>query len=225
MRPVLPSEQCRKFSRIWEHLQCSPGLILLEGIRSDPRGFFGRQVSASTFDADLVLTWLRYCDQKHIKHCASTTTSRFKSLGVINCETREIVNAPNGLTYVALSYVWSTDNPSFAYIKPGYLPETCSQVVKDAMQVVQRLNQRFLWVDEYCIDQNDSVDKNHQTADMDSICAGAHLTIISATGDFASHGLPGVGTTLRAPQPRVSIANCSLVSSLSNPAESIMSSI
>lgn len=46
-------------------------------------------------------------------------------------------------------------------------------------------------VDPLCIDQEDAKEKHIKIVDMDSIYAGASLTIISAAGDASSHGLPG----------------------------------
>jgi hypothetical protein len=130
--------------QFWENPQIDHGFILLEDSSSDPEGFSGRQVLPSVVDVDLILSWIRYCDEKHKKHCASTTDSTFKSLKVIDCETREIIHAPPARPYIALSYVWGTESSTSTPEEPSIVPETCSLVIEDAIQIVKRLNHRYL---------------------------------------------------------------------------------
>jgi len=51
------------------------------------------------------------------------------------------------------------------------------------------LGYRYLWIDRYCIDQDDMEEKAQQTAQMDDIYAGSDVTIIAAD---SSDGLSGV---------------------------------
>ncbi|KAF4631515.1 hypothetical protein G7Y89_g6616 [Cudoniella acicularis] len=71
---------------------------------------------------------------------------------------------------------------------PGNLPNT----IKDAMTMTKRLGFRYLWIDRYCIDQNNEERKLNQCAKMDLIYQNSQLTIIAAIGDDPTHGLPGV---------------------------------
>jgi hypothetical protein len=82
---------------------------------------------------------------------------------------------------------------------------TAPKVVHDAMQVVTRLGFRYLWVDRYCIPQDDAALKESQIRDMGRIYAASALTIIAAAGDGPDYGLVGVSSRLRAKQLHVTI--------------------
>jgi hypothetical protein len=55
-----------------------------------------------------------------------------------------------------------------------------AQVVQDAMDLVRSLNGKFLWVDKFCIPQDDGPDKQSQLSAMTSIYGNTWLTIIAA---------------------------------------------
>ncbi|KAF2810470.1 HET-domain-containing protein [Mytilinidion resinicola] len=100
------------------------------------------------------------------------------------------------------------------------LPQNIPDIISDAITAAKALGYKWLWVDKYCIDQNDPGDKHHQINQMDAIYAGADLTIVAALGDR----LPGVGKTPRKRQPVVRIGNTAVVSSMGHPHETIRSS-
>ncbi|KAH4354399.1 hypothetical protein HBH99_256890 [Parastagonospora nodorum] len=68
------------------------------------------------------------------------------------------------------------------------------------MHVAIELGIPFLWVDRYCIDQNNWQQKHTIIRNMDKIYSGADLTIISSVGEDPHHGLPGVRGTPRQSQ-------------------------
>ncbi|KAK0751444.1 heterokaryon incompatibility, partial [Schizothecium vesticola] len=101
------------------------------------------------------------------------------------------------MEWVALSYVWrlavdSVPASSLVGRLPTglRLPDMIPGLIVDAMKVVRGLGYRYLWVDRYCINQDDVAEKQEQIAQMDRIYRGAELTIIAA-GDY--NGLGGVG--------------------------------
>jgi hypothetical protein len=81
------------------------------------------------------------------------------------------------------------------------------RTVRDAIRVTRKLGYRHLWVDEYCIDQNDDNHRNDQIERMDQIYRGADLTIVAAAGEDKWHGLPGVGDTKRKGRKVVSVGD------------------
>ncbi|KAH7321868.1 heterokaryon incompatibility, partial [Rhexocercosporidium sp. MPI-PUGE-AT-0058] len=117
--------------------------------------------------------------------------------------------------YVALSYVWGRnhladkDRESSA---PSLL--AAPKVIADSVDVVKLLGVRYLWVDRYCINQDDAYEKHDQICRMDDIYSDAQLTIIAGAGDDPELGLPGVNGTLRNPQSTCQVGNYTLVSSL-----------
>lgn len=67
--------------------------------------------------------------------------------------------------------------------------EIIPTVIRDAMEVVQSLGERYLWVDSLCIIQDDTDSKNHQIQGMGVIYSAALMTIVALSGMKASHGL------------------------------------
>jgi hypothetical protein len=156
---------------------------------------------------DLIRSWLMYCKKNHGDHITmrDQIPDGLDLFRVIDCKTRRIVNGDHAINYVALSYVWGCGEAQYSPSDypgsdPLLLPEALPNVIEDAIQVVQNLNLQYLWVDRYCIRQNDAFDKHNQIAKMDLIFKRAQLTIIAAAGSSPDHGLPGVGKRLRTPQ-------------------------
>ncbi|GES61569.1 hypothetical protein ATETN484_0006022800 [Aspergillus terreus] len=116
---------------------------------------------------------------------------------LIDCETRRLLLAQEGMEYAALSYVWGSTagsgHPEFSNVLPDDVP----RVVVDAMEAAQQLHTRFLWVDKYCINQFDEAEFQSELSRMHLIYQGAKFTIIAAAGD-ATQGLPGTSSTPRA---------------------------
>jgi hypothetical protein len=82
------------------------------------------------------------------------------------------------------------------------------------MIVVRNLGKRYLWVDKYCIDQQDHNAKDLQIQNMDRIYEGAFATIVASAGHNAEFGLPGAGPTPRKAQPSTVTRNQKLLSTL-----------
>ena len=101
------------------------------------------------------------------------------------------------------------------------LPDDIPKVVEDAITVTKTLSWRYLWVDRYCIDQQDEVHKNDQINNMDKIYKGATVTLVAAAGIDDSFGLPGIGGTCRALQPYAVVKRTVLASTLCDPEYSI----
>ncbi|KAF2996715.1 hypothetical protein E8E13_005741 [Curvularia kusanoi] len=59
---------------------------------------------------------------------------------------------------------------------------------------------RYLWVDRYCIPQDDEQEKNHQIRNMNLVYRNSTLTVIAAAGDGPHAGLPGINDTPRSTQ-------------------------
>lgn len=112
---------------------------------------------------------------------------------LINCDSRQLVAAAEGAAYVALSYCWGDVQSScteYDYEDLINAPQT----IEDAIQVTLELNYIYLWVDRYCIPQEDEQLKAEQIAFMGEIYANADVTIIAAGGDNSDSGLPGISS-------------------------------
>jgi hypothetical protein len=103
--------------------------------------------------------------------------------------------------YVALSYVWGPPSKDDAeYVFPN-LPAQLPPTIEDAIKVTKRLGIQYLWIDRYCINQNDPEDKMRQILQMGAIYSSAQLTIVAAAGSGPQYGLPGVSDTRRTRMP------------------------
>jgi hypothetical protein len=65
------------------------------------------------------------------------------------------------------------------------------------MAFVQKLGERYLWIDALCIIQDDEPRKARQLAQMDLVYSRACLTLIAATSLDANEGLRGVDPSSR----------------------------
>lgn len=179
-----------------------------------------RLVDTKRADFNLIKGWMDNCLYSH--SCAVLTPGGFvPNQHVINCSTRKVVPALPGCDYTALSYVWGpSQTPSYNGDTLGAVPKT----VEDAIQVTQIMGFRYLWVDRYCIRQDNSRHKMEQIHSMHKIYSNAKFTIVAAAGDSPDHGLPGVSDRHRYAQPRVRLGSRLMVSTLSDPSNLICSS-
>ncbi len=114
------------------------------------------------------------------------------------------------MNYVALSYVWGSDSSLMAkqdnlswLQKPGALAGNISvtATVLMAMKVVCLLRERYLWVDQLCIIQDDEVMKHAEIQNMSTIYAKATITIIASNSSSCSiAGLHGISKSRQAAQ-------------------------
>lgn len=159
--------------------------------------------------------WIEDCVSLHGGLCSATKEPRRFSIPLtcIDCNTNELKHISNDDRYAALSYVWGATNGSNSR-HYGHVPVHASRTIQDAMQVVKSLGLRYLWVDQYCVDQHDHNIKNIQIAEMDRVYAGAHVTIVAAAGSNAEYGLPGVSRARSYAQPTLAVDDLELASSL-----------
>lgn len=81
---------------------------------------------------------------------------------------------------------------SLAIDLPSNLSAVLPQTIEDALTVVTRLGETYLWVDAYCIDQKKEADKQAQKKQMDKIYSNTFLTVAAASKTDVNAGLPGV---------------------------------
>ncbi|KAG9203836.1 hypothetical protein G6514_001997 [Epicoccum nigrum] len=147
-------------------------------------------------DLGLVKSWLSECNTMHIEKCRPQNRQYVRNLKVIDCSERVIVPAPPDCSFVALSYVWGPPSaqPDLA---SSELNKVLPPTIEDSITVTQKLGFRYLWIDRYCIDQNNEQEKQEQIGQMADIYASAAVTIIAAAGEDPTHGLPGIRKNTR----------------------------
>lgn len=158
------------------------------------------QLVQKIWDYDKARLWLEVCLRCHGPACKPDSLA-IPAMNLIDCENMVIVTAAPEMPWLALSYVWGvnqqTENPVGYRAGSSLSLVEIPRTIRDAIFVTLQLGYRFLWVDEYCIDQNDEIHRKDQIGKMDRIYRGANLTIVAAAGIDKMCGLPGVGLTAR----------------------------
>lgn len=201
--PDIPSE----FQEWWENRRTT-GFVLPTRRGEDTIIPRARYLDSHSVRYDAAKSWIHSCKKQHTTTCARLTRS-FDSLRIIDCHTRTIMPAPPDCEYVALSYVWGTTH----LVTPKDLLDwsRVPELIKDTIAATLGLGYKYLWVDYYCIPQDDPIQRQYQIENMDKIYSEAQITIIAACSEDASTGMPGVGKEIRKPSVAAQIGNGSLV--------------
>ncbi|KAI1213344.1 HET-domain-containing protein [Annulohypoxylon truncatum] len=170
-----------------------------------PSTWWGRYVNPNWVDYSLPRRWKETCLKTH--KCSSLQNFGHMAAEhpswVVDTWLQCLVPCSPSIVYVALSYVWG-GIPSFMTLrenvdqlqKPYSLVEgktstPVPRTIRHAMSLVQRLGERYLWVDTLCIVQDDE-QKLLEIAKMAAIYANAMVTIVAAGGVDANSGLRGL---------------------------------
>ncbi|KAI0096904.1 heterokaryon incompatibility protein-domain-containing protein [Nemania sp. FL0031] len=96
--------------------------------------------------------------------------------------------------YVALSYCWGGEQPTKlmhgnilsmkSHITVAELPKT----IQDAIRITRVLKCEYLWIDAFCIIQDDIEDWKVEAAKMGSVYANAYVTLLATASESASSG-------------------------------------
>jgi hypothetical protein len=165
-------------------------------------------VIEAEFDVGRLLEWISTCSQAHSERCtlkALDFERSFPGLDVlrfIDVRQDSIVELRTVPRYLALSYVWGevanvrlTTGNRLSLLLPGAIRKvwyTILQTIRDAIELVRRLDARYLWVDTLCLIQNDPTDLASGVNIMDQVYERSWVTIIAANGHNANAGLPGI---------------------------------
>jgi hypothetical protein len=162
-------------------LKLRPGLMPNHWVFCYPRANSGQSLFQprtvqSTCNYAAVKSWLKNCDELH--DCITKEySSPVRGMKLIDCSNLEIVAADSSSRWIALSYVWGQVQPEVissnirdSQAAISHLPDRVPQTVRDAITVTRELGYRFLWVDEFCIEQRDKTHRADQIKQMDRIC-------------------------------------------------------
>lgn len=106
--------------------------------------------------------------------------------------------------YCALSYVWGqvktsnlTTTTRDMFCQPGALSADNPDVdipktIRHTIGLVKALGEKYLWVDAFCIVQDDDMDLSAEMRNMGAIYDNACLTVVAATAWDANEGLRGL---------------------------------
>lgn len=188
-----------------------------------------------------IKSWIELCEKKHRNAYRPTEANGRKAFFDLLRETwfcvidvekmcltsLELNDENKPEAYVALSYVWGTDQenkhqghqPDFMKKKEdhrtlqsnimkrkddhGIIMEKLPRTIQDAIKLVQNLGRklkvRFIWIDSLCILQDNNFKSWKLNAEkMDLIFGNAYFTICAADGD-SSTGLRAINPEKRSP--------------------------
>jgi hypothetical protein len=179
--------------------------------------FMRRKLVPPSFDTEKAQKWLASCLETHPRDCNyEVELPNQPPIMLIDCEDLSIREAKPGCQWFALSYVWSIAHgnvsPKDVTLEESNglkLPCKRPNIVMDAIKVTLALGYKYLWIDKYCIDQENSAMKALQLVQMREIYHGAVLTIIGAAD---SDGLPGVDHLSRVEQASLTRGNTMIFS-------------
>lgn len=154
---------------------------------------------------DQIRQWHDKCIKEHIK-CRSQDMPLPTRLldvfaktgngvdGVKLVETRSLSNPPSNTRYIALSYCWGgwtglkTTLENLESMMRNIPHENLPAVVKDAIYVCRRYGIQYLWVDAFCICQDDEVEWQKEAVNMENVYGGCQFVLSVLTSSKASDG-------------------------------------
>ena len=172
---------------------------------------YGRILDPSQIDLSIGRIWLDHCEQNHGSSCSKQGwTFRLGKpdfFRLIDVEDLSIIEVTN-------SSVWSYRYLTLSYVKGNiqmfellqsnkhklmrshgllkFFRRDLPKTLRDAINVTRGLEERYLWIDSLCIEQDNDLDKRKQIDMMDRIFGNSVLTIVAADAENADVGLGGV---------------------------------
>jgi hypothetical protein len=174
---------------------------------------------------DTIKKWLQKCEREHdiCQHQGDVfSIPKIRLIDVKNMCVKEFSGQARP-PFATLSYVWGIR--PFLHLTTEILPallqvrslrkNNLPLTISDAIIVCENLGINYIWVDSFCILQDDEFDKIQIIDKMDSIYRESVLTIVAATGTDAHSGIPGVRPNTRFLEQRVlSVRGVQLVDSV-----------
>ncbi|EHK22500.1 uncharacterized protein TRIVIDRAFT_191263 [Trichoderma virens Gv29-8] len=159
-------------------------------------------MDTSWMDLSLATTWKDRCASQQSSKCQDPAMPALWAPDwLIDTEQNCLVRGDASMKYVALSYRWGASVWSREGLdkldelrKPGGLSNSFiakKPIIRDAIHVVQNINERYLWADAVCIIYDHKAHLAEQLQHMGAIYASAKLTIVATDGDGMT-GIPGL---------------------------------
>ena len=171
---------------------------------------YGNNLHHARVHVEMGKAWLADCENHHGDTCRkrdSAITIRkptfLRLVDVENYSVVELRGANADCRYLALSYVWGEkekaaplmlqeSNKSLFTSKNGLkesfdtdMPKT----LRDAIKTTKRMEERYIWIDSLCIQQDSEEEKKQQIKMMGRIYGNAIVTIVAADAADSNAGL------------------------------------
>lgn len=216
---ISKSRACTRRIRLhwdWPKFFDSYIVLMASSSRETPGLFLGRTLHNARIDPAALRQWTEYCVRSHGSTCQGKAQdfSAWKSFfGVIDVNDMRLTSLPPGKRYVALSYVWGS-GPVFttkesnikSLLSHGGIRKNLSSLprtIRDSIELVRALGERYLWVDALCIIQDSKRSWTLNSRVMDLVYGNAYLTICAADGENANAGLRGLDPSDRSMPPQI----------------------
>ncbi|KAK4197348.1 heterokaryon incompatibility protein-domain-containing protein [Triangularia verruculosa] len=198
-------EPLRGISQADSHFAISPQFRVHYSKGERPRILGIKPWEARFFDVSLLKTWIKGCETVHGSSCSRDDKSVVElpsDFRLIDIQSMAIVKPLKPVRFAALSYMWQ-QNEGIRYTQleswtlkaletPNGIDDiTLPTLISDAICLCRDLGERYLWVDQLCIVQDDPRSKHTQVQSMDKIYRSASFTIIAALNKRDGEGLPG----------------------------------
>jgi hypothetical protein len=149
-----------------------------------------------------VQRWIKKCDEGHdcMRHSNQKLPRRVLDVRNNRIKLRETTSADHGAKYACLSHCWGT--PSTEIMRVCTTPATIMsyyedipfdilpRTFKDAVSFTRDLDVPFLWIDSFCIIQNEPGKKDwyEQSGNMANIYQNAYVTLAAAVSKNPTGG-------------------------------------
>jgi hypothetical protein len=149
---------------------------------------------------DIMKSWIRACNEHHGSPCiVSKADANAWPTWLIDTVDACIVEGSMADRYLTLSYVWGgvqtlqlTTSNKGRLRQRGSLARqefTLPKTIRDALDVTQMLGERYIFVDQLCVVQDDQQHKMAEIQHMADIYESSCLTLVAASGETADFGL------------------------------------
>ncbi|KAH8820660.1 heterokaryon incompatibility protein-domain-containing protein [Xylogone sp. PMI_703] len=156
---------------------------------------------------DIMRGWLDACDHNHGRygcHSESTSVLPTRVIDVGEGTNSDFVRLycskkDEEGSYVALSHCWGefteeqrklfcTFKSNFDDRVQGFKISTIPKSFQDAIQVTRELGQRYIWIDSFCIIQDDAEDWRREANTMEKVYSTAYFTIAATSAHDSREG-------------------------------------
>jgi hypothetical protein len=172
----------------WTQVEVSPIVCVPSG-RIQTLKF---EAPTPALDLSVVSDWLKEERRKEQGDQYEGLNNLNVALVIIDCSTRCLVPLSRGEAYATLSYVWGSVKPPPSNTAHGKMPLHLPDTIQDSIVVCNTLDIRYLWIDRYCIPQENDILRSLQISKMDQIYRNSALTIVACAGSDPNYGLPGI---------------------------------
>ena len=185
----------------------------------------GRRKIGADIDWAFLKGRLERCYSEHSSCALSSTGVRPAKFRLIDVHRRRIVSAYSESRYIALSYVWGS-NPDRSKMTlqstlrileqdGALIDRRISKTVDNAIRACCFLKEDYLWVDQYCIVQDNESDKLEQVSAMSTIYSSAVFVMIVTDGNM-NDGIPGMSYERPQTQIQLQLAGIDFVNEIPN---------